>query len=290
VTPVPVDVLDSETLNHACQGMDTIYYLVHSMYGKGDFTKSDRTAATNMVSASKKADVVRIIYLSGLGDDMDSLSTHLRSRREVRSILACCSTPVTTLRAAMIIGSGSASFEIMRYLVNRLPLMTTPTWVRTRSQPIAISNALGYLVDVLKDDRTIGESYDIGGPEILRYQDIMNIYTEEAGLLKRLIIPIPILSPRFSSYWVNLVTPVPASIARPLVEGLRNETICKNNEIREIVPQQLISIRDSIRLVLDEHVASQKAEFVPEWTQPNDPPWSGDRNRILPKNFPIVRI
>ncbi|MFW9909395.1 MAG: NAD(P)H-binding protein [Candidatus Thorarchaeota archaeon] len=283
VEAVEVDVFDLPSLVKACTDTEAVYYLVHSMYGGSDFSDADRRAAQNMVNVSKDSGIERIIYLGGLGDETDQLSKHLRSRTEVRNILSSANAPLTALRAAMIIGAGSASFEIMRYLVERLPVMTTPRWVRTRSQPIAISNVLRYLVGVLENRNTKGKTLDIGGPDILRYQDLMSIYAQEAKLPKRIVIPIPILTPHLSSYWVDLVTPVPASIARPLVGGLQNETICKNTEITELVPQKLLSARAAIRLALDElrYIMSGKTmtgmatRFIPEWTQPNDPAWAG---------------
>ncbi len=289
VRPVKVDVLEYESLADACNEVDVVYYLIHSMYGSGNFAATDRMAAKNTISATARCEVQRIIYLGGLGEESGQLSKHLRSRIEVRTILESGSIPVTTLRAAMIVGSGSASFEIMRYLVDRLPIMTTPRWVRTLSQPIAISNVIKYLVGLLEESRTEGRTLDIGGPEILRYHDLMATYAHESGLLKRLIIPIPILSPRLSSYWVDLVTPVPASIARPLVEGLQNETVCTDSDIVDWIPQKLLSIREAIRLVLGQTAGSPRV-FVPEWTQPSDPSWSGGFRRFLPKEFPLLRI
>ncbi len=290
VVPVRVDVLDYPTLLDACSGVDVIYYLIHSMYGSRSFIATDRRAAKNTISAATDCNVRRIIYLGGLGEENGRLSEHLRSRIEVRSILESGAIPVTTLRAAMIVGSGSASFEIMRYLVDRLPIMTTPRWVRTRSQPIAVSNVLQYLVGVLREPQTAGRIFDIGGPNILRYHDLMTVYAEEAGLLRRMIIPIPILSPRLSSYWVDLVTPIPASIARPLVEGLQNETICKNTRLVQVIPQKLLTIREAIKLALGTDQSQSVGDFVPERSQPSDPIWSGGSQRFLSYPFPLARL
>ncbi|MFW9919904.1 MAG: NAD(P)H-binding protein [Candidatus Thorarchaeota archaeon] len=290
VTSVKADVLEYESLLEVSRDIDVIYYLIHSMYGSGNFVQTDRRAARNTASVAKHNGVQRIVYLGGLGEESGKLSKHLKSRIEVRDILETSEIPVTTLRAAMIVGSGSASFEIMRYLVDRLPVMTTPRWVRTLSQPIAISNVLQYLVGALEESRTIGKVLDIGGPQILRYHDLMTTYAEEAGLIRRLIIPLPILSPQLSSYWVDLVTPIPASIARPLVEGLQNETICTNTDILGMIPLDLLSIRDAIRLALSQRMHLSSKKFIPEWTQPNDPPWSGSKQQLLPIHFPLLRL
>jgi hypothetical protein len=225
----------------------------------------------------------RIIHLSGLGEDDPNLSEHLRSRTEVANILRTSTVPVTVLRAAMIIGSGSASFEILRYLVDRLPLMITPRWLDTPCQPIAIRNVLNDLLGCLQHPETSGETYDIGGPDILTYRKLMGIYAEEAGLGKRWIIPIPFFTTRLSSYWINLVTPVSASIARPLAEGLRNPVVCAENRIREIIPQELLTCRASIQLAVDNIVRKSveshwtDAGYLPpvETQYPGDPAWSG---------------
>ncbi len=183
----------------------------------------------------------------------------------------------------MILGSGSASFEIMRYLVDRLPVMLTPRWVRNPVQPIAISNVLNYLQGCLEHDEVRGQTFDIGGPDIVTYQRLFQIYAEEAGLPRRLIIPVPVLTPRLSSYWIHLVTPVPAAIARPLAEGLANPVICQDNRIREIIPQELLSCRETIRRALAK-IKMQQVETCwsdaalvqpPEWVFCGDPEYAG---------------
>ena len=237
---------------------DVVFYLIHSMYLGREYAEMDRTAAGNIVTISEELGVKRIIYLSGLGKEKDNLSRHLRSRKEVDRILRTGTTPVTTFQAAMIIGQGSASFEIMRFLVDRLPVMITPRWVRTKTQPIAIEDALLYLVRCLEKPETIGETFDIGGPEISTYHDLMRAYAKEAGLAKRIVFPIPLLTPELISYWVNLITPIKASIARPLIAGLSQETICSENRIREIIPQKLLAIRESIHLTLSNIETSEK--------------------------------
>ncbi|MFW9974871.1 MAG: NAD(P)H-binding protein [Candidatus Thorarchaeota archaeon] len=259
LNPVRVDVFNTDELERAMRDCDVVFYLVHSMYSGKDFKDMDRTAARNVATLSDKLGTKRIIYLSGLGKEEDHLSKHLLSRKEVDRILRTSKTPVTTFQAAMIIGPGSASFEIMRFLVDRLPVMITPRWVRTKTQPISIQDTVLYLVGCLEKPETIGETFDIGGPDIITYYDLMRIYTKEAGLARRIAFPIPLLTPRLSSYWVDLITPIQASIARPLIEGLSHETICSENRIKEIIPQKLLTIRESIHLTLSD-IMSKKVQ------------------------------
>lgn len=279
------DVFDDASLAVALKNVDVAYYLVHSMRpGLSDFASADRRAARNMAKAAAEQGVQRIIYIGGLGDENDpELSHHLRSRIETARVLAEGTVPVTFLRAAMILGSGSASFEIMRYLVDRLPLMVTPRWVYTRSQPIAITDVLGYLEGCLDVPETTGQTYDIGGPDILAYNDIFRIYAEEAGLAPRIIIPVPVFTPKLSSWWIHLVTPVPASLARPLTEGLRNEVICTDDRIRKLIPRELLSVRQAIRRALD-RVRQHEVETCwadagelhpPEWLACGDASFAG---------------
>jgi uncharacterized protein YbjT (DUF2867 family) len=288
------DVLDTASLRRAASGVWAAYYLVHSMApGTRDFANADRTGAQNMAGAAAAAGVQRIIYLGGLGDIASDLSTHLRSRAEVADVLREGAVPVTVLRAAMLVGSGSASFEILRYLVDRLPVMITPRWLATVSQPIAVSNVLTYLVSCLEHAETAGETYDIGGPDRVTYRDLMGIYADEAGLRRPRIIPVPVLTPRLSSYWIHLVTPVPAALARPLVEGLRNPMVAEDERIRDVIPQQLLTPRQAIRRALNELRGtgpeshwSDAARTVPaEWVARGDPAWAGgsvytDRRRV----------
>jgi uncharacterized protein YbjT (DUF2867 family) len=278
------DVLDAPSLARALEQCWASFYLVHSMNPQTkDFSKTDRAAAQNMVKAASAAGLDRIIYLGGLGMDDARLSKHLRSRIEVARILQSGPVPATFLRAAMILGSGSASFEILRYLVERLPVMTTPNWVRTPAQPIAIRNVLHYLQGCLEHDEVKGKTLDIGGPDVVTYRELMEIYADEAGLPKRWIIPVPVLTPRLSAYWIHLVTPVPAAIARPLTEGLRNPVVCQENAIRSIIPQQLLSCREAIRLAL-ERVKQERIDTcwsdagappAPEWTYCGDASYAG---------------
>ena len=243
----------------------------------------DRRAAENMAAVAQREGLSRVIYLGGLGEDTPELSKHLRSRAEVGQVLAAGPVPATILRAGMILGSGSASFEILRYLVDRLPAMVTPRWVGTPSQPIAIRNVLGYLVGCLERPETAGRTFDIGGPEVLTYRRLMELYAEEAGLRRRLVVPVPVLTPRLSSYWIHLVTPVPAAIARPLAEGLVNPVVCQETAIRSLVPQDLLPPREAIRLALErlrgdatETHWTDAGRIPPaEWSDPADAAWAG---------------
>ncbi|MBX9879227.1 MAG: SDR family oxidoreductase [Candidatus Obscuribacterales bacterium] len=281
---VQLDMKDKEAVEKAIADCTHVYYLVHSMNPLNhDFAHADRVAALNMAEACGKSHLRQIIYLGGLGEESDNLSKHLSSRAEVAHILGSGATPVTILRAAMIIGSGSASFEILRYLVDRLPIMVTPRWVHTRSQPISIRNVLHYLIGCLDNEATFGATFDIGGPEILTYKDLMCIYAERAGLRPRIIISVPVFTPRLSSYWIHLVTPVPAYIARPLAEGLRNPTICINNDIRDLLPQRLLTAKEAIDLAInrlqhqqiESHWTDAGTIRPSEWCMPDDPEWAG---------------
>jgi uncharacterized protein YbjT (DUF2867 family) len=278
------DVLERESLSAACHGCQIAYYLVHSMNREQkDFAEADRRAAKNMITVAETEGLKRIIYLGGLGEPGEDMSKHLRSRAEVSDILRSGSVPVTVLRAAMIIGSGSASFEIMRYLVDRLPFMITPRWVRTPSQPISIRNVLNYLIGCLEHDETIGQIFDIGGPAVITYQQLMDTYAIEAGLGKRIVMPVPYFTPRLSSYWIHLVTPVPAYIARPLAEGLRNPAVCKESRITELIPQELLDCRTAIKLAIarvqhhqvESHWTDAGAIPPAEWFYSQDPKWAG---------------
>ena len=278
------DLHDEPRLRAALHGCSAAYYLVHSMTSRHhDFKDADRKAAYNMVRALKGNTVERVIYLSGLVPDDTELSPHLKSRAEVAEILALSDVPVTVLRAAQIIGSGSASFELVRYLVDRLPAMITPKWVHMECQPIAISNVLEYLAGVLELPETAGRTYDIGGPDILTYRALFDLYAEEAGLRKRLIIPVPVLTPYLSSLWLNLVTPVPTVLARPLVAGLKNRVVCSDNSIHDLIPQKLLSVREAIRMALDrirQHTVptcwkDAGTPVPPEWITCGDAPFAG---------------
>lgn len=286
VEAVEADMHDASSLERAAHGCRAAFYLVHSMTRPGrDFPAEERDSAYNMVQAAVVTGLERIIYLGGLGEDLEDrpLSKHLRSRAEVGRILSLGPAKVTTLRAAQILGSGSSSFEMIRYLVDRLPFMITPKWVRTKAQPIAIRNVLGYLVGCLENPETAGRVLDIGGPDVLSYTELFDVYTEVAGLPRRRIFPLPFLSPKLSAFWVSMMTPVPITLVRSLIDGLRNEVVCRNDDIRELVPQELLSCREAIRRALDktEHHKVETCLFdvgsacMPEWAGDTDPGYAG---------------
>lgn len=241
------DLLEPATLPAAMAGVDTVYYLVHAMAGgRAGFERRDREAAENFVRAAEKAGVRRVIYLGGLGETGDDLSEHLKSRLEVADILRAGKFATTFLRAAIIIGAGGASFEMVKALVERLPVMITPRWVTTRCQPIAVEDVISYLVGCLKDERTTGGTFDIGGPDVLTYKDMMERFGRICGR-SLYILPVPVLTPRLSSYWVGLISPVAPSVSMPLIEGLKNEVICREHTIRTFIPLQLTSYDDAVR-------------------------------------------
>jgi len=249
---VAADVMDPEALRRAAEGCRAAVYLVHSMTSSGEkFVDADRIAARNMAAVAAAEGLDRIIYLGGLGESGGGeLSPHLASRREVGEILKAGPVPTTVLRAGAILGTGSAAFEILRYSVDRFPVMLAPRWVRTRNQPIAIRNVLNYLRGCLEGDAVRGGTFDIGGPDVLTYRRLAEIYAEEAGLPRRVIIPVPFVSPAIGAWLIHMLTPVPAGYARPLVEGIRNEAVCNEHSIRDLVPQELSAPRDAIRMAL----------------------------------------
>ncbi len=270
---------DGAHLAQQLRGCEVAYYLVHSMEATGpDYAERDRRLAGTFADAARRAGVQRIIYLGGLGELGDRLSEHLSSRREVENCLASAGVPVTTLRAAMIIGSGSASFEILRYLVERLPIMITPRWVQTECQPIAIRNVLHYLVACLSEPRTVGQTLDIGGPEVVTYRQLMDIAAAEMGLRPRWIVPVPLLTPRLSSLWIHLVTPLSYRIARPLGEGLRNRVVCRNDLAHQLMPQTLLGVRLSISAALGKlHNEEVETAWSDAGVVAGDPDWAGGK-------------
>ncbi len=279
------DVFDQESLIDACKGISVVYYLVHSMYPKStNFMHLDRVAARNTAHASYKASAENIIYLGGLGAESKNISKHLKSRAQVGNLLQAGNVPTTVLRAAMIIGSGSTSFEMLRYLVDRLPVMITPKWVYTNNQPIAIRNVIEYLIGCAQNEETIGKTFDIGGPKILNYRELMDLYAIEANLNKRMVISLPVNDPlQSTSFLISRLIPIDQSIIAPLVESLRNEVICDNNKITEYIPQVLLSPREAIRRTLVEikqvllHDTFQSEGWRPpmSWSYIGDPEWSG---------------
>ncbi|MCY7365126.1 MAG: SDR family oxidoreductase [Frankiaceae bacterium] len=287
VEVVEGDALGGSGLEAALAGMEVAYYLVHSIGdGEGAFEDVDRLAATAFGAAAKAAGVGRIVYLGGLNSATEELSPHLASRAEVGTLLLESGVPTAVLQAAVIIGSGSASFEMLRYLTERLPAMITPKWVNSRIQPIAVRDVLRYLVAAATLPPEVSRRFDIGGPEVLTYLQMMQRYAKVAGLRKRLIIPVPLLTPRLSGHWVNIVTPVPASLAKPLVRSLVNEVICSESDIKELVPdpaEGLLGFEDSVRLAL---LRVREAAVETRWSNatwpgapsdplPSDPDWAG---------------
>ncbi len=253
------------------------YYLIHSMLAAGeDYRAQDRAIAETFARAAQRAALPQIVYLGGLGEMGDDLSEHLASRREVERALESTGVPVTCLRAAMIIGSGSASFEILRYLVERLPIMVTPRWVSTECQPIAVRNVLHDLVMCLETPDAVGRTLDIGGPDVLTYRDLMGIMANELGVARRWVIPVPVLTPRLSSWWIHFVTPLNHRIARPLAEGLRNRVVCRNDDAVKMFPQRMLDVPEAIRAALgkvrDSDIATTWADAGPI---PGDPDWAG---------------
>ncbi|MFE6819484.1 SDR family oxidoreductase [Streptomyces sp. NPDC057677] len=283
------DVTDAETLAPAFRDVDVAYYLVHALGAGQGFERTDRTAAENFAREARSAGVGRLVYLGGLTPrDVpdEELSPHLRSRAEVGRILLESGVPTTVLRAAVIIGSGSASFEMLRYLTERLPVMVTPSWVRTRIQPIAVRDVLRYLVGSARMPAEVSRAFDIGGPDILTYLGMMRRYAEVAGLPRRLIFPVPVLTPRLSSHWIGLVTPVPWSIARPLAESLRYEVVCGEHDIADFVPDPPdapLPFERALALALQRvreartttRWSSASVPGAPSDPLPTDPDWAG---------------
>lgn len=229
------DVLDSQTLGPAMQGVDAAFYLIHSMRGNPDFHQRDLTAARNFGTAAHEQGVQRIIYLGGLGDPSTDLSRHLESRQQTGKALREAGVPVTEFRAGIIVGSGSISFEMIRYLTERIPIMICPRWVFTRTQPISIRDTLDYLVAALQTPDSVGKTLEIGGTDVLTYGEMMLGYARVRGL-RRYLIPVPVLTPRLSSYWAHWMTPIPSDIARPLIEGLRNEIVVRDDAAQQVFP------------------------------------------------------
>jgi len=231
------DASSADDVARAVEGAVTVYYLVHSL-GSNDFERQDREAAANVAAASEQAGVQQIIYLGGLGDQAENASPHLRSRHETGQQLASGRVPVTTLRAAMIIGKGSAAFETSVALVDRLPAMIMPRWVSTPTQPIALDDISRYLAGVCGLQAALGQSFDAGGPEVMTYRQIIERIAKLRGRRIRLL-EVPVLTPWLSSLWLELVTPVNASVARPLIEGLKNPTVAREERLRSILPFKL---------------------------------------------------
>jgi uncharacterized protein YbjT (DUF2867 family) len=287
VDVVAGDVLDPDSLPAAMDDIDVAYDLVHALGSGEEFEERDRRAARNFAAAASAAGVSRLVYLGGLAPADTTLSPHLRSRVEVGDLLLASGVPTVVLRAAVILGSGSASFEMLRYLTERLPAMVTPRWVHNRVQPIAIRDVIRYLVAAATAfPAEVNRDFDIGGPDVLTYGDMMQRYAAIAGLRRRVIVPVPLLTPSLSSHWVGLVTPVPAALARPLVESLRHEVVAGEHDIADWVPdppEGLLGVEEAIGLALarvrDHDVATRWSNVTwpgaPSDVLPSDPDWAG---------------
>jgi uncharacterized protein YbjT (DUF2867 family) len=245
---VVADAADPADVDRVLEGVNVVHYLVHSL-GSPDFARRDRWAAATVALAADRAGVSQIVYLGGLGDDREELSEHLRSRRETERALGVGGVPVTAIRAAMVVGQGSAAFETIVALVDRLPAMVCPRWVSTPTQPIALADIVRYLAAVAGMERALGEAFDAGGPQTMSYRDMMQRIARLRGR-RPLIVEVPILTPRLSSLWLNLVTPVNAAVARPLIDGLRVPTLAHENRLRDLVPFPLTSFEDAARSAL----------------------------------------
>lgn len=247
------DALDPDSLQEAMQGCSAAYYLVHSL-SSTDFRERDAAAARTFGAAAADAGLRQIIYLGGLGADLDDLSDHLRSRREVEGLLGGAGVPVTVLRAGIIVGDGGLSWEITRQLVQHLPAMVTPRWVSTRTQPIAIDDVVAYLVGVLDRDEALGQVYEVGGPEVLRYSTMLKRVARIEGRPLP-VIPVPLLSPRLSSWWLSVVTDVDTEAGRNLVDSMTTEVVVQDDAIRDLLPIPLTTYDDAVRRALEERAA-----------------------------------
>jgi uncharacterized protein YbjT (DUF2867 family) len=271
------DADDEVRLRRALRGCHVAYYLIHSMMNAGvEFEERDRQLASRFAAAADLVRVERIIYLGGLGEVGKDLSKHLASRREVEAALSARATPVTSFRACMIIGSGSASFEILRYLVDRLPIMLTPSWVRTECQPISVRNTLHYLVECLSIPETTGRTLDIGGPDKLTYRDLIGQMARSLDHKRIIVAPLPFAVTGLSSLLIHLMTPVSYRMVRPLTEGLRNRVVCRNDEAASLMPQRLLSVREAIDAALGK-IADHDVEtsWIDSGIIPGDPDWAG---------------
>jgi uncharacterized protein YbjT (DUF2867 family) len=248
VSPRALDISDRVALGAALDGVEVVYHLVHSL-GAPDFEERDRRAADTVAAAAAEAGVRQIVYLGGLGDELESLSPHLRSRAETGERLERGAVPVTSLRAGMIVGSGSAAFETIVALVERLPAMVCPRWVSVATQPVALADVVRYLVEIAGSGQAYGQRLDVGGPEVMTYREMMERIARRLGR-RPLIVEVPFLTPRLSSLWLHLVTPVQASVARPLVEGLRTPTVVRDERIRAWLPFELTPFETAVETAL----------------------------------------
>jgi uncharacterized protein YbjT (DUF2867 family) len=251
------DVHDARSLSAALAGCDAAYYLVHSL-DNADFERRDAQAARTFARAAAEAGLRRIVYLGGLGDDADELSAHLRSRREVEELLGSGGVPVTTLRAGIIVGHGGISWEMTRQLVEHLPIMITPQWVQTRTQPIAVADVVRYLVGVLELPEAAARAFDIGGPEVMAYVDMMRRVATIQGR-PLLVLPVPLLSPHLSSLWLSLITDVDVQTGRSLIDSMVNEVVMREDSIRRLVPFEPMDYDDAVLQALGERAKAQRA-------------------------------
>jgi len=259
------DLGDPDSLAEAFDGMDVVYYLVHSMGSSKDFVAAEAESARNVVDAARRAGVKRLVYLGGLHPSGVELSPHLRSRVAVGEILLDSGIETAVFQAGIVIGSGSASFEMMRHITNRLPAMTTPKWVHNKIQPISIDDVLYYLAEAATAELPASRTWDIGGPDALEYGEAMQVYAREAGLRRRIIIAIPFLTPTIASLWIGLVTPMPPGLARPLIESLEVDAVMDDHDIDAVIgppPGGLTGYRDAI------------AKALEQGPLPNDPRWA----------------
>lgn len=297
VEVVSGDAQDAGALDQALAGVDVAYYLLHALMVKGDFETLERSMATQFGAAAKSAGVRRLVYLGGIISPGQEASPHLQARADTGTLLADSGVPTIELRAGVVIGSGSASFEMLRYLTERLPVMTTPKWVKNKIQPIAVRDVLRYLVGAAAIPESVSGVFDIGGPEVFSYADMMQGYAKAAGLRKRWIIPVPVLTPRLSSGWVGLVTPVPYTLASRLVESLKNEVVAQPSEIRNLIPDPpggLTPLDRAVKLALvkikDARVETRWSDAsvpgTPSEPLPTDPDWAGGS---LYKDVRVVR-
>lgn len=286
-----VEVVDGDANNaadvaKAVAGVDVAYYLLHALMTPTNFEDHEKALATTFAEESARAGVARIVYLGGMVDAKAELSPHLLSREVTGQILASSGVPTIELRAGVVIGSGSASFEMLRYLTERLPIMTVPKWVNSRIQPIAVRDVLRYLVGAAALPDDVSGDFDIGGPDVFTYREMMERYAAAAGLAKRIIIPVPVLTPRLSSGWVGLVTPVPYTLARRLVESLKNEVVARNDDIRRLIPDPeggLTHFDRAVKLALakvkdarvDTRWSDASLPGSPSEPLPTDPDWAG---------------
>lgn len=252
---VGADVFDPASLRPALEGVDVAIYLVHSL-NDPDFERKDAEAARNFSSAAAEAGLQQIVYMGGLGDDEVDLSAHLRSRREVETLLASDGVPVTVLRAAIVVGDGGISWEITRQLVKNLPAMVVPRWVSTRTQPIALDDVVRYLAGVVGHPDALGRTFEVGGPEQLTYRTMLEIANEVAGGRAKVIVDVPVLTPRLSSYWLALVTDVDVTTGRNLIDSMATEVVVRDHSISEVVPGEPLTYREAVRRAIAERDAA----------------------------------